>query len=79
MLEYGQEYYQSNFIYNILRVDNVRIVNGLVQENYVNGIADNVIYSFSPSVESGFKIVKEMHNNLVYLPVITKIIDRMTT
>ena len=41
----------------------------------MNGVVNNVIHSFSSTVEPGFKIVKEMHTRSVYLPVITKIIE----
>ena len=54
LLEYEKGFYESNYIFNILGVDNVCKVNDLVQGSYVNGVADNVIYSFSPNVEPGF-------------------------
>ena len=50
-----------------------------MQGQYNNGAASNVIHSFSPTVEPGFKIVKGSHTKSAYLKMLTKTINKMTT
>ena len=58
----------SENIVDILPVNSIFITLDLINGSYVNGVKKNVIYSFFPEVEPGFKIV-ESPRNLVYLPV----------
>ena len=58
----------SENIVDILPVNSIFITLDLINGSYVNGAKKNVIYSFFPEVEPGFKIV-ESPLNLVYLPV----------
>ena len=78
LLDYPQGFHESDRIFNILSVHRVCIINDLVKGCSANGVATN-IHSFSPTVEPGFKIVKEFHTRSVYFPVLTKIINKMTT
>ena len=55
------------------------IINDIVKGRIKNGEVTNVIHSFTPAVEPGFKIVKELHTRSSYFPLITKVIDKMTT
>ena len=58
----------SENIVDILPVNSIFITLDLINGSYVNGVKKNVIYSFFPEVEPGYKIV-ESPRNLVYLPV----------
>ena len=58
----------SENIVDILPVNSIFITLDLINGSYVNGVKKNVIYSYFPEVEPGFKIV-ESPRNLVYLPV----------
>ena len=49
----------------------------MISGSYVDGTHEPVIYSFFPNVDPGHKIV-EKPQNLVYLPVRVRNIDRMT-
>jgi hypothetical protein len=58
----------SESIVDILPVNSIFIALDLINGSYVNGSKKNIIYSFFPNVEPGYKIV-ETPPNLVYLPV----------
>ena len=78
-INYVQGFWESNTIFNILGVNKVCIINDIVKGRRKNGEVTNVIHSFTPTVEPGFKIVKELHTRSSHFPVITKVIDKMTT
>ena len=78
-IDYVQGFWESNTIFNILGVNKVCIINDIVKGRRKNGEVINVVHSFTPTVEPGFKIVKELHTRSSYFPVLTKVIDKMTT
>ena len=78
-LDYPKGFHESDRIFNILGVNKVCIINDVAKGRRKNGEVTNVIHSFTPTVEPGFKIVKELHTRSSYFPLITKVIDKMTT
>lgn len=70
--------YASENIVNLLHINSIRVKNSIIGGSYVRGTTDNVIYSFFPNVDPGYKIVEKPHN-LIYLPVIMKKISQMET
>ena len=75
---YSEERQESQNIVNILNINSIHVKIDLISNSYVDGQEEPVIYSFFPNVSPGYKIV-ETPKSPVYLPVIFKHIDRMTT
>jgi hypothetical protein len=67
---YNAGYQESESFVNFLTLNGIFIELGIVNGSYVKGSRKPLIYSFFPSVSSGFKTV-ETPLNLVYLPINT--------
>lgn len=74
---YDQQYVESENVVNILNINVIHVNVDVISGSYVDGTHEPVIYSFFPNVDPGHKIV-EKPQNLVYLPVHVRNIDRMT-
>lgn len=75
---YTEAYYESENVVDILSVNTILINVDIISGSYLNGSEHPTIYSFFPNVDPGHKIV-EKPQNLIYLPVHTKSIYRLTT
>ena len=73
---YTAGYHESENIVNIITVNSLRVTSDIIGSSYSNGAQQNIIYSFFPDVEPGYKII-EVPINLVYLPVILNTISQM--
>ena len=63
---------------NILQINSILVHTDIITSTYQNGKMEPIIYSFFPNVSPGEKIVS-IQNNLIYAPVTTDTIYRMTT
>lgn len=63
---------------NILRINSVLVHTDIITNTYREGRVEPIIYSFFPNVSPGEKIVA-IQKNLIYAPVTTDTIYRMTT
>lgn len=70
------EYMSENEI-DILDVTSIYVNCDLISGSYINGVNSTVIYSLTPNVPPGYKIV-EKANNLVFLPINRTIISSIT-
>ncbi|KAJ8917025.1 hypothetical protein NQ315_012943 [Exocentrus adspersus] len=68
--------HQSDFPVDIFNVNNICVECNIVGGSYVNDKQAHVIHEFFPKVPAGFKII-EAPNNVVYLPINTRIIDQI--
>jgi len=75
---YKEDINELQNVVNILSINSVLVNVDVIGGSYVNGRAQNTIYSFFPNVSPGYKIV-ENTRNLLYLPVILDKINRMET
>ena len=75
---YSSGYYESDNIVNILSINSLRVTNDIIESSYINGETEDVIYSFFPNENPGYKIVQEPLN-LIYLPITLKAISKMAT
>lgn len=62
------QWHTSSGIIDILRVNIMRIECDIVTGSYINNKPAHILYSFFPTVESGFNIV-HTPQNVVYLPI----------
>lgn len=69
--------HESNLPVNILKTNTVRIECNIVTGAYNNNKLVHTLHEFFPTVPPGFKIV-ETPQNVIYLPINTKIIDNIT-
>lgn len=63
---------------NILQINSILVHVDIITSTYQNGKMEPIIYSFFPNVSPGEKIVA-VQKNLIYAPVTTDTIYRMTT
>ena len=75
---YKKGMHSSENSVNILQVNSILVHTDIVTNTYQNGKMEPIIYSFFPNVSPGEKIVS-IQKNLVYSPVTTDTIYRMTT
>ena len=75
---YKKGRYESENIVNILRTNSILVHTAIITGSYQDGRMEPVIYSFFPNVSPGEKITT-IQQNLVYAPVTTDTIYRMTT
>ena len=68
--KYTGGFHESENVVNIFSINSmlVNIDIHVISGSYVNGTTKNTIYSFSPKVSPGYKII-ETPVNLVYLPI----------
>ena len=59
---------ESERVVDILSVNSILVNLDIISGSYVNGIAQHTIYSFSPNVSPGHKIV-ENPKTVIYLPI----------
>ena len=75
---YTTDYQESENPVTILSVNSILVNIDIISGSYVNGQKYPTIYSFSPGVSHGYKII-ETPANLVYLPVTLDAIYSMQT
>ena len=75
---YKKGRHSSEHSVNILQVNSILVHADIVTSTYQNGKMQPIIYSFFPNVSPGEKIVA-IQKNLIYAPVTTDTIYRMTT
>lgn len=63
---------------NILKINSILVHTDIITSTYQDGRMEPIIYSFFPNVSPGEKIVA-VQQNLIYAPVTTDTIYRMTT
>ena len=63
---------------NILQINSILVHTDIITSTYQDGKMEPIIYSFFPNVSPGEKIVA-VQKNLIYAPVTTDTIYRMTT
>ena len=64
---------ESERVVDILSVNSILVNLDIISGSYVNGIARPTIYSFSPNVSPGHKIV-ENPKTVIYLPITLHVI-----
>ena len=62
---------------NILTINSILVKIDIISGSYVNGSTQLTIYSFSPDVSPGYKII-ENPSHLLYLPIIADTIHSIT-
>jgi len=75
---YAAGYNESEKLVDIMAVSSLRITSDIIDSSYSNGLTENFIYSFFPTVGPGNKII-ETPVNLIYLPINTHTISSMET
>ena len=75
---YSSGYNESENIVNIISVNSLKVTSDIIGSSYSNGVTENIIYSFFPSVGPGYKII-EVPVNLIYLPITISTISSMET
>lgn len=65
---------QSENPVDIMKVNTIKVLCNIVTGSYDNGEMSHILHEFFPSVGAGFKII-ESPQNVIYLPINTKIID----
>lgn len=75
---YKKGTHSSEHSVNILQVNSILVHVDIITSTYQNGKMEPIIYSFFPNVSPGEKIVA-IQKNLIYAPVTTDTIYRMTT
>ena len=70
--------YEGDQIVNINQVNTILVHNDIVENSYINGKKQNVIYGFFPSSRPGDKIIQQPLN-LLYLPITVKNISVIHT
>ena len=75
---YKKGTHSSEHSVNILQVNSILVHVDIITSTYQNGKMEPIIYSFFPNVSPGEKIVA-VQKNLIYAPVTTDTIYRMTT
>jgi len=63
---YRVHYQESQKMVNVLNINSILVNVDIISGSYVNGQRNPTIYSFSPAVSPGYKII-ETPSNLVYL------------
>ena len=76
--QYGHGRHSGEHGVNILRVNSILVHTDIITGSYQDGKMEPIIYSFFPDVSPGEKIVSVQHN-LMWSPVTTNTIYRMTT
>ena len=71
-------YTEGDLIVNIISINSILVNSDIIHGSYVNGTQQSTIYSFFPDVDPGMKIL-QTPQNLVYLPVTLRTINRMET
>lgn len=61
----------------IIKVNSLCIDCSIAEGSYLNGKPVHIIHQFFPNVSPGFKII-ESPQNIIYFPVIVKVIDKLT-
>ena len=61
-------FHASENMVNIFTINNILVNIDIISGSYVNGFTQHTIYSFSPDVSPGYKII-ENPQNLLYLPI----------
>ena len=74
---YTSGFNESEIMVNILTINSILVNIDIISGSYVNGSTQPSIYSFSPDVSSGYKIIENPHN-LLYLPITADTIDSIT-
>jgi hypothetical protein len=74
---YHAGFNESKNIVNILTVNSIFVEVDIINGSYIMGKLSPIIYSFFPNVSPGYKIV-DNPINLVFLPVNTHSIDKVT-
>jgi len=67
----------SDHIVDIFKVNSLAIECSIVNGSWKNGQPSHILHTFYPSVAPGYKII-ETPNNIVYLDIVTNIIDSIT-
>ena len=67
-------FHELENVVNILNINSILDNTDIILGSNVNGTTKNTIYSFSPKVSPGYKII-ESPVNLVYLPIKLDTID----
>lgn len=67
----------SEFPAEIIKVNVLCVDCSIAEGSYLNGKPVHIIHQFFPNVSPGFKII-ETPQNIVYFPVIVKVIDKIT-
>ena len=75
---YGEGVHYSENSVNILQINSILVHMDIITSTYIDGKMAPIIYSFFPNASPGQKIVEKPHN-LIYAPVATDVIYRMTT
>ena len=73
----GSGYTESPKIVNIMQVNSILVNIDIIVGSYVNGYYSPTIYSFSPNVSPGYKIVERPTPSLTFYPVSRYEIDSM--
>ncbi|CAG2212186.1 unnamed protein product [Mytilus edulis] len=71
-------YTEGEYIVSITSINSILVNCGNINGSYVNSTQQSTVYSFSPAVDPGVKIM-QTPKNLVYLPVTLRTINRMQT
>ena len=75
---YSDAYTESEKLVDVLNVNTILVNADIISGSYLNGSESNVIYSFFPNVDPGYKII-EKPNHPIYLPVHLKTIASLRT
>lgn len=67
----------SDFPAEIIKVNSLCIDCSIAEGSYLNGEPVHIIHQFFPNVSPGYKII-ESPQNIIYFPVIVKVIDKVT-
>lgn len=73
----GSGYNESPNIVDIMPVNSIIVNTDIIVGSYVNGFPSPAIYSFSPEVPPGYKIVERPNPSLIYYPVSRQDVSRI--
>ena len=71
-------YKEGEYIVSIRSINSILVNSSIINGSYVHVTQQSTIYSFSPAIDPGIKIIQKP-KSMVYLPVTLRTINRMQT
>ena len=75
---YTSGFHESENMVNILTISSILVNIDIISGSYFNGSTQPTIYSFFPNVSSGYKIIENPPQNLLYLPITSDTMHSIT-